>query len=67
VLWAQHASTGRWAPLDAEPNPAGNLALRADGRAEVVGPPSLLDPDPTRFMPHHATCPDAATWRARSA
>lgn len=66
VIWRRNSSTGRWAPLDAEPNPAGNARVD-DESYSIVGPPSLFDaPDVERFMPHHATCPDAAAWRGRA-
>jgi len=49
-------------PLDAEPNPAGNVTLDADSTAHVW---SGADLDRLRagnnrliYMPHHATCPE---------
>jgi hypothetical protein len=66
VLWRRSEGFGRWAPIDAEPNPAGNVLLLSEGRYRVLGPPSLLEPEPPglRYMPHVATSPHAPGWRA---
>lgn len=56
IRWARTAANGALIPLDAEPNPAGNVEL-VDGRAVVHGQPPLLTP-PELWMPHHATCPN---------
>lgn len=53
---------GQPMPLDAEPNPAGNVTLDAHGRA-VVHAAGAAPADRPVFMPHHATCPDAGRWR----
>lgn len=57
IRWAR-TTNGKTIPLDAEPDPAGNVRL-VDDVAHVIGPDPTLDPDDdgVRYMPHHATCP----------
>lgn len=49
-------------PIEAEPNPAGNVEIRIGSPAAAPlavvhqGPPGMLD-DWVAYMPHHATCP----------
>lgn len=71
IRWAFTAN-GERIPVDRHPVAGGNLrliqgeGLRIDAR--VVGSTiDMLDPtdDGTRWMPHHATCPDAEQWRQR--
>lgn len=40
-------------PLDAEPDPTGNVTIEG-GKAVVHGQPPMTGPV---YMPHHATCP----------
>ncbi len=62
--------TGRYLPIDAEPDEAGNVQLAAD----LLGYPYaqvLNDGDATRardrgetlYMPHHASCVDVDDFR----
>lgn len=70
IIWATSAATGRAMPVDAEPFEGGNVELteHPDPTASMVRaivhaqPP--LDAPPLR-MAHHATCPQADTWRKR--
>ena len=68
IRWATTAR-GESIPLDAEPNPAGNVWLDVElgehnERIETARIADLLTPpDATRFMPHHATCPQGKSWR----
>lgn len=73
ILWAI-TERGKAMPLDAEPDPAGNVILTGEVRrtdhgsapvAVVLGNTSELfgDPDTTRYMPHHASCPEAERFR----
>ena len=76
ILWAVTIA-GRIMPLDAEPNPDGNVVptgkrgrTRAGSaievRVEAARQQTLDVDDPiVRYMPHHATCPDADKWRRR--
>lgn len=50
-------------PLDAEPDPDGNVEL-VDHFAVVHSQPTLFGGD--RWMPRHATCPDADQFRGPS-
>jgi hypothetical protein len=63
VVWGTTAA-GKLQPLDAAPTPDGNCLLNADGTIIVVGPleQAIGEHGPLR-MPHHATCPDAASWK----
>lgn len=54
-------------PLDAEPSPDGNVEVTEDRHRLLViavhpSPPIFAE---TLYMPHHATCPDAADWKQR--
>lgn len=61
---------GTLMPLDAEPTADGNVTLEHTGPglplAQVHGAASLFEghTDGVRYMPHHATCPQADEWRA---
>lgn len=68
ILWARTPS-GRRIPLDAEPNPDGNVILtgyedeaRTLTKAEL---PAYRARGWRIWMPHHATCPNADEWRRR--
>lgn len=63
IVWARtHA--GKLMPLDADPDPDGNVMLtRREGagpEATVLGPgdPLFMPEGMTRHMPHFATCPN---------
>lgn len=64
IIWAQ-TERGRNQPVDAEPDPAGNLRLEArPGRPPLA---TVVSPR-LRFglklrLPHHATCPDGRRWK----
>ena len=67
VRWA-HTTFGKLMPLDAEPDPNGNVELVGKGQQQLA----IVHAQPTmdgglRYMPHHATCPDAEQWRRRNA
>lgn len=57
---------GRAMPLDAEPDPSGNVVIADDDVAEVF-PDSYAAAeawgDRPRYLPHHASCPQAGDWR----
>jgi len=61
IAWVR-TPAGKLMPLDAQPNPAGNVEVR-DGVAIVHHQPPLTAED--LFMSHHATCPHADEWRRR--
>lgn len=61
VIWVRMAASGRPAPLDATPVLQGNIIIR-DGQGHVV---DATYPSEARHLSHFATCPQAASWRAR--
>lgn len=65
IIWCV-TQNGKRQPVDAEPNPKGNLELRdVLNRFDPVSVVIDLwsDPNCERFMPHHATCPNADEFR----
>lgn len=71
ICWALTTANGRRQPVDAEPNPAGNLAV-SRGADNVLYVRALTKdhPEPTaaewRAMPHHATCTSPPPRRSSS-
>ncbi len=69
IVWAI-TKGGKRMPVDAEPNPAGNVELTV-GRSDSIPwatvhsqPPGMFDDWVDRaHMPHFATCPDGESWR----
>jgi hypothetical protein len=66
ILWVL-TTHGKRMPLDAEPDPAGNVSLDQHRVATVHtgGSLAFLAVVNERWMPHHATCPQADQWRKR--
>jgi hypothetical protein len=76
ILWVRVKNTGSLMPVDAKPNPKGNVEVEAGEpergvgyggyvyRAVVHGQPPMMVAG-TLHMPHHATCPQADQWRRR--
>ena len=60
ILWATSAR-GTPMPVDVRPDERGNLTLAVAGKDLHA----RVEPDAPapRYMPHHATCPDAARHR----
>jgi len=57
---------GKWMPIDAEPNPDGNLVLDGhdeDGNPLVRVADLFTAADAVRYMPHWSTCPVAGEFR----
>lgn len=61
IKWASTPG-GKPMPLDAKPNPDGNVILRG-GHALVMGSQLGLFDGETLYASHFVTCPDAASWR----
>jgi hypothetical protein len=61
IIFARTGS-GKAIPIDAEPNPAGNIEL-ADGTAKSWGTSHQWPPGADRYTTHFATCPHAAEHR----
>lgn len=75
VLWLRSVATGRPAPIDAFPDPDGNIAVDvAAGTYDVVGRtprpvPTLTDPEPAEppvvlHLNHWVTCRNATRRKA---
>lgn len=63
IIWIR-TPKGKAMPLDATPNPNGNVVIR-DGLAVVLKLEELeTATDRRRFMPHWATCEHAAKHRS---
>lgn len=63
IRWVRTATNNKLMPLNLEPDPAGNVTVTDDiATIHAPGQHGLLDND-ERWMPHHATCPDAAEWK----
>lgn len=66
IRWVR-TTHGNLMPLDAEPDPDGNVELIdsfLDGLVAVVHTqPTMFGGE--RWMPHHATCPDADQFRGQ--
>lgn len=58
IVWYTTEARNKSMPLNAVPDPAGNVIIDERGHACVLGPLELamLDVSVPRFMPHHATC-----------
>lgn len=69
IRWAK-TEGGRPIPLDPEPGLHGNIIIEDQGGEDVAV--VVRPPDPAgdtlagvKFVPHHATCPQADQWRRR--
>lgn len=75
VFFAKNEKTGRNMILDEQPTREGNVIVVQGSHSEgdtarVYGnaaAAAIAYPDAPRFIDHHATCPDAEEWRARTA
>lgn len=69
IVWAVHATTGSFAPIDKEPTEGGNVALKTDEmgvtRYRVLTKPAeeTFTEVETFHTSHFATCPDSAAHR----
>lgn len=54
IRWLR-TQNGKAMPVDADPNPAGNVIL-VDGYAHVLHKDEPVPPDVARLYPHFATC-----------
>jgi hypothetical protein len=68
VVWAV-TPAGKQMPLNATPDPAGNVAAGRDEDGLVVcrtlRKGEAAAPIEQRFTSHYATCPQAGQWRRR--
>lgn len=66
VVWRKHLSTGNLAPINAEPDPTGNVILVGDAEYYVLRRSDPTPPaDIERYTAHHSTCPHAEQWRQK--
>lgn len=67
ILWAKHAKTDNWMPLEPAPEEAerGLFSVHeASGFCVAVSAArEPLFPDRQLYISHHAICPDAPKWR----
>lgn len=69
VLWLEHKTTGKRAPIDRDPVPDGNIMvdlaggtyriLTGDARQEAI------DTGYELHLNHFITCPQSAAWKGR--
>lgn len=59
IIWRQHPATKSPMPLNAEPDPNGSMVLVGDKWAMLA----QVATNRPRYMPHFATCPNAAAHR----
>lgn len=68
IFWATTAATGKLMPIDADPNPRGNIVLNEDGKAVVISKNLFEGGDSGRlvtYMSHFATCINARAHRKK--
>ncbi len=65
LINVQHEKTRKFAPIDAAPNPGGNIVALDNGCYRVLGGRalSLLPPDIRLYANHYTTCPKAELFR----
>lgn len=61
IIWVPTAN-GKKMPLDAEPNPSGNVIIR-DGALMVGASAENVRDGEQLLMPHWATCPESERFR----
>lgn len=71
IWWAAMESSGRPAPIDAEPVPHGNILLsvrRGSGElvARVIKSDERVEPGRNRYVSHFSTCTNASKHRKAS-
>lgn len=66
VVWLRHTHTGKPAPIDAVPNPAGNVVIHLDrGVYENVPADEREALRDWLHTNHFQTCPSADFWKKR--
>lgn len=63
IFWRLHTGTGKPAPLDHVPNPAGNVVLVGAEHYAVLGKADARPDDQLRYTNHFATCVSHAQHR----
>jgi hypothetical protein len=62
ILWVRTVN-GKYMPLNAEPDPKGNIVLDRHDVATVLGKNAVVPVGTPIYMPHHATCSNAQQHR----
>lgn len=66
VYWLRHARTGKMAPIDAAPDPAGNIIVHLDqGTYENIPKDEREAQRDWLRTSHFQTCPSAEFWKKR--
>lgn len=68
VLWLEHATTGKSAPIDAAPVPEGNIEVLDNGTYVVLAGDALAGArglGSQLHLNHFVTCAQAAAWKGR--
>jgi len=65
IMWKRHKTSGKWAPIDLQPVPSGNLLLVPDD-PDFYRHAQPWDEPGDRYTNHFQTCPHAQTWRSYS-
>lgn len=61
MIWAK-TSSGRNMPLNFEPHANGTFVVEFVGERVLCYKAAAHEPG-DKYVPHHATCPDAERWR----
>lgn len=66
IYWLRHVHTGKMAPIDAEPDPAGNIVIHLDrGTYEQVSAEERERQREWLHTNHFQSCPQAKSWANR--
>jgi hypothetical protein len=60
VFFRIHVVSNKSMPIDARPNPSGNVVLEGERFFRVTSEPT---PGVTRYTSHFQTCPNARAWK----
>ncbi len=64
MIWATSLTTGKAVPLNAKPDPGGNLVLLVGGKTRGVTDEDIESGRP-RHTSHFVDCPQRREWRKR--
>jgi hypothetical protein len=71
IMWLDHVTTGKAAPIDADPSPDGNIRVGVafEHYTVLTGQErkDALERGDELHLNHYATCPQAKAWRERAA
>lgn len=64
VIMLRSASTGKMAPINAEPDASGNILINAKRGEYLIVKKAAREAWLVLFTSHFATCPNADSWHA---